>query len=971
MCFHLNIYSQFSTMSKDSLDTTSVEQDSFIRLTVSFSNFNSIITINEASNKQASDVSRLIQNQIAGLTINSNSYSPAASTSMILRGYRSFYGDNQPLILLDGLPINNAEWNNGTSGTDQSNRLMDIDPNSIESVELIKGSSARAKYGIVGGNGVIKILTKKGNQSNPLITYRARISQDQVSSLPELHSTYAQGRTDGFSFYLGPENLNRYSWGPKIEDLVYDGDSNYPFDKNGRLVQASNGASANAYDQYQFFENALNSNHSLQLNGGNKNLRYQAIVSADNREGIIPSTSFNRYNLSGSIVANLSEKWSLQLSTHLSNSRALRNQKGANLRAVMLGLLRTPASFDNSNGLLDPLNNPNSYIYDGDMHRSYNNGIYDNPYWSLNKSIHEDKVNRQLISVCNKYSLSEKLSVSLLLGYDQFKDIRVGGSDINTSSWSSFTGNAYERELKYSSQHIELSTQYDILQNNHWSVSGSLMFDYNANKSEFDINEGVELLSTDDVSISNVKNLESYNFTDENIRSGTAISLDADFKNFLTLSGSIRQDYSNKLGDDTNGFLSTGLRAELYLTNLMSRSRDYAVVNPFELKILGSIGKFGNPYGGQLGYGIYNIVDINGDGFISTGQNNSIGINNTFRSENLTAEQTVSYDLGFDMLYQPMSLQFSATYYNEKSSDLIIIDRVAPSTGYLFFENNLGSITNQGFDLSLALSPIVSKKLKWELSVRFNKNNNTVNNIGPFNSKLSLGGFSSSESIAIEGHSLGSIQGSAFLRNENNRMIIGEDGFPLVDQDRQIVADPNPDWQMYIDNQFNIGKSLSIQALIDIRQGGQMYCGTCSTLDYLGQTQVSADERGKSIIFEGVTETGVENTTSVELAPDDGNFNDFYRVRYGFGGITEMGIYNSSWLRLRSVSILYDLKNVIKLSFIESISIGIFAKNLLLLTDYPGIDPDTNLTGNAGGIGFDYYNNPATKSYGLNLNASF
>ena len=970
--------SQEIILSTDSIPVSSFYQDSLTQINVrissdvgTYSTLKQGIGTVDVSESRALDVGRQLQAQVSGLSISNNSYSPGASTRMILRGYRSLLGSSEPQIFLDGMPLDNSEWHNGLRGTDQSNRLMDIDPNSIESISVVKNSADRAQYGIVGGNGVIHIKTKKGKPSKPRFSFSSSIGLDMVTQLPALQSTYAPGRTiDGISSYRGPELVEASSWGPLIDDLVYEVDVDYPFDNNGRLVVGQNGNPANRYDPYTLFQNGLFTNNSLSVDGRSHDIQYRAQVSNNIQNGVIPTTSYERYNFSGALSLSVTEKLSLLVNTQLSTSSAIRNLKGANLNGVMLGLLRTPSTFDNTNGSSDPVSDPAAYTYqDGEQHRSYRDGIYANPYWTLNKNNHEDKVNRQVFSLSSEYKLSKNLSLAMTVGRDHYFDNRIGGTDINPAQGSVLSsGSAYERTLDFTAQYVDLSAHYNFELGDAWELSSLFRTNYHRSDAQYDIIEGISLRASGNVSVDNIEEVEAYQYGYELERFGGMASIEAKYLNLLELSGSLRQDYSNKMGASTNGFLSYGFGVGLSLTELMNKENANHIA---DIKLIGSYGLFGNYKGGsRLENSRYVSSIISGDGFISTSTLENPEVNEILRSDRLNVEETNSYDIGFAVRLNKLGLDILATYYKENSSGLIVADPLASSSGFEFVESNVGAITNSGVDLSLLMTPIEKEKIKWDLRVDFNKNRNEVTAIGR-NEELILGGFNSASSVVTIDQSYGAIYGTAFLRNDEGQMIIDESGFPLLDSERQVVSNPNPDWTMYLSNTLKIGKALSIGVLVDIKKGGEMYCGTCATLDYLGRSQLSADERGTSMVFEGVTEAGQPNTKAVELAPQSGNSSEYYRVRYGFTGVTELNVFDAGWVRLRSLSCTYDLGNLVNAGFLSRFSVGLFAENLFVISSYPSIDPETNLTGNAGGIGLDYYNNPGTKRFGFRVQASF
>ena len=243
---------------------------------------------------------------------------------------------------------------------------------------------------------------------------------------------------------------------------------------------------------------------------------------------------------------------------------------------------------------------------------------------------------------------------------------------------------------------------------------------------------------------------------------------------------------------------------------------------------------------------------------------------------------------------------------------------------------------------------------------------------------IGLNGFTSTSVDVVPGQPFSVIYGNGFQRTDGGDVVVGADGWPLVDPTKKALGDPNPDWTLGFNNNLTFG-NFSVGMLFDIRSGGDVWCGTCGIMNYFGTSQQSADERDDVVTFEGVVNTGTadepvyaENTTAVSLADPNGGVGSYYRVRYGFGGISEMNIHDASWVRLRNVSVGYDLPSTMfDNSFVGGINIQLSARNLWLSTDYPGVDPETKLTGASNGYGLDYFNMPNTKSYSATVKLSF
>lgn len=918
-------------------------------------------------NNVGNDATRLLQSKITGLNIFANSYTPGASSRMIFRGYRSANNSNQPLILLNGIPLDNSEFLNSTYGPDQSNRLIDIDPKLIESVDFIGSAAGRAKYGIVGANGVLLVQTKNSYQKKLNISYSTTLLKNQVSNLLLLQNSRAQGRIiEGDERYLGPETSNGFSWGPEISELSYDGSTDYPYDKNGRLVFDGSGPDANAYDPYDFFTNTWTQNHTMRLSKGTEKLSANIMGSYTNELGVIPTNEFTRYNGSIGLHYTPTRRLAIHANGIINSSSTSRNRKGADLSGIMLGLMRNSPTFDITNGLEDPLNNSTSYELDNGSPRSFRPSIYDNPYWSLNKNSNKGTVNRQLVQLGAKYEVNDKLSVLFNGGIDRYADIRKGGNDIIPPVFLTRYGYAYENEFIYDASNIGISSQYKLVSSDQMKVDFTLGYEFNQSGLSIDLLDGRPLVISGDVSIANAETLTKTSFFEDLKRAGGFFAVDFAYGYNLDLTASIRQDYSNQFGNETNGFTSYGLGAEYKLASLKKLDTDKSI----DIILKGSVGRFGNNAVNSVNLGPFITPSITGDGFISSFPENGLEPNDIGISNSLTAESTLAFDAGvlfniWDKLY------FDISYYSENSTGLSMIQPISSTSGLNFQYTNVGSITNNGLDITLSANPIQSKFLNWSFDVRFNNNKNVVNAINGVDSVLTMGPFVSTNSSLNIGNSYGVLMGSAFRRNENGELIIDEEGWPLSDPTQQILGDPNPDWMMFIGNEITLAKNVFISALIEIKRGGDLYCGTCGVTDYFGRSQKAISEIDAIVTFDGVTETGEQNNVAVELAPTSGTDNFFYRVRYGFGGLTEMNVYDASWVKLRNLSIGYDFSSLIGLKTIQSMKLSFVMENFILNTTYPNIDPETNLTGNNGVIGIDYYNNPGIQRYGLKLDLNF
>lgn len=924
-----------------------------------------------------------LNSKVAGVTVVSSSGSPGASSNIRIRGSVSINGGNSPLFVIDGVPIDNSSSGNGVDGVDNSNRAIDINPNDIESLTVLKGPAATALYGLRAANGAVIITTKSGQKGAPKITVSAGYTADQWNKLPERQTQFAQGQpSGGMPIYRGPETFEGFSWGPEISSLEYNGDPDYPFSSKGALVPVGdgNGTPAQAYDPYNFFVTGQTTDLNASVQGGTDNLNYYVSAGRLASEGIVPNSSFQRTSFRTRLQAQLSKKLSIGMAANYVNSGGNRLQRGSNLRGIMLGLLRNTPTFDIGDGQAgqEAADNPATYILPDGTQRSYRAGIYDNPYWVVNKNASQDNVNRIIGYASARYEFTDWLAISYKLGIDQFTDERNGAIDI-VPNW--FPGS-----VEFSSQNSRDINSDLLLQINKnitedLSLNATFGHNYWSTKVVTKSVTGQTLATPDFYHISNASDV----FAAEGIGQRDIVGLfgtaNLGYKDFLYLNISGRNDWSSALPEGNNSFFAPAFSLGFVFTEAFGMSDNKVL--PYG-KIRASWGQVGLDAPIYVTSNYFNAAVNSGDGFIPTTPYPAFGTNAFERSTQLgnaelTAELTSTLEFGVELKFLDNRIGLDLTYYDSESNGQIIAVDLPGSTGFLSFVSNSGVITNRGLEGILNLSPIRTRDFRWDIDVNFTTYQNIVESLADGVENIFLAGFTSTSSRVIAGQPYGAIFGSGFQKDPNGNTIVGDNGWPLQDITPRYMGDPNPDWIAGIRNTFSF-KGFRLSALIDIRQGGDMWCGTCGIMDYFGTSQVSADDRNNpEFTFEGVVNTGtaeepnyVPNDQSVLLANPAVGVASQYRVRYGFGGITEMTVFETSWVRLRELTLSYSVpRSVLEGLPFSAATVTLSGRNLWLSTQYPGIDPETNLTGSSNGIGLDYFNMPNTKSYGASVNLTF
>ncbi len=938
----------------------------------------------EVTNAMETNLVNALNAKVAGVNVTSSTGVPGASASVRIRGANSISRTTQPLFVIDGVPIDNNEVGNGVGGVDQSNRAIDINPNDIANLTVLKGAAATALYGVRAANGAILITTKKGATGAPRVNLTASYAWDQVNKLPDYQTTYAQGRpVDGVPTWRGPHTLDANSWGPAISDLEFstdpnhpnappasqfDPDGNYQFDRNGFLVPrgTGNGNPAVAYDPYDFFVTGNTYDVNFDIQGGSEKVRYFFSMGRNSSEGIVPKSRFTRNSIRLSTDVNLTKKLTAGFSANYVNSGGRRLERGSNLRGIMLGLLRNTPTFDIGNGKTgrDAANDPTTYIAADGTQRSYRNGIYDNPYWVVNKNFTEDNVNRVIGYITAGYEFTDWLKLTYKVGIDYYAETRDGIVDI-VPNWNpgSVAMNAYTN----TDINSDLLLQFKKTFGEKFDLGVVVGHNYFTHSFLSQNTDGFTLAAPDFLDISNASDVQSSRGINEYKLVGAFATADIAWDDWAFLNLTFRNDWSSRLPEDANTFQSYSASLGIALMELLNLESN--PIMPY-LKLRGSYGVVGNDAPVYSTTNYFNSALAGGDGFISGVQFPAFGLNAFERSgvlgnDQIVPERTSTWEFGGEAKFWQGRIGLDVTYYNALTEDIILTLEVSGASGFGNVVSNAARIRNTGWEIFGDAELIRRPNFVWNLGVNFTAYENTVEELAPGISEIGLSGFVGSTSSAVAGEPYGALYGDGYQKDENGNTIIGANGFPLQDPNEKVLADPNPEWFAGLRNTFTFfGVSLSV--LFDRREGGDMWCGTCGVMDYFGTSQLSADTRDQTIVFPGVLEDGTPNNIEVPYADPAGGINSYFFVRYGFGGLMEQNIFETSWWRLREASISYAFpKSLVEKMRLNSLSVSFIGRNLWLQTDYPGVDPETNLTGTSNGFGLDYFNNPNTRSYNL------
>jgi TonB-linked SusC/RagA family outer membrane protein len=939
----------------------------------------------QISGSGETNIIQSLSSKAAGVQITGSSGTPGSSAKITLRGNSTFTNDNQPLIVVDGVPIDNSTtqtvaadypYNEGLQGVNYANRAIDLNPNDIESVTILKGPAAAALYGVRAGAGAIIYTTKRGTYGKSQgirATYSFSIDISEVNKLPELQMTWAQGNGGGVPDSTGGYSQGTYdvadfgpdmifnsdddvswgtpnSWGPKISDLAAQG------------VRATDNLA-------EFFKTATTFTHNLSLMGGGENSSFRLSVMRLDQDGIIPNTFYDKTSVRLTSDANITAKWKMGGTVNYIASTGRRAQNGSNLSGIMLGLTRAPASFDL---------NDDQYGYEfptGQQRQFYY--VYDNPYWSVHNNVFNDKVDRVLGSAYLTWTPFKWLTGTYRIGVDVISDNRKFHWAPGAWNADEFLGEVHENNQRHAEYYGDLliTANYDFTDKINASLTLGNNLDHRYDQNLYA--RGRVINVPDLYNITNTSTL----YADEN---QTIVRTSALFYDFSVSYGDLvylnttgRNEWSSTFGPNRSNFFYPSVSLSFVFTELIPENN---ILSFGKLRLAyAQSGISPQAYTSKTYYLAPFITDgyTNGVSFPYLG-NNGFGINATLGNPDLMPERVTGKEVGADLRFFLGRFNIDFTYYNQLTTDILVLRPIAASSGFRFMQANTGEMANKGVELIVSGVPVKTSAFSWDISVNWARNKNEVLRLAEGVNEISLeSGFDDIGSYAIVGDAYGAFYGTKWVRDDNNNLVIDpSSGLPYTEPLEGNIGNPFPDWLGGLRNTFNL-KGLTLTALLDVREGQSVWNGTIARLHKIGRSAESAD-RERMYVIPGVLATGtdVDGNPIPGTEPNDVEISayDYFTNYIGDNSSVakEQSIYDGSWIRLREVGLSYKFNLKDKIPVIKALDLGFTGRNLWLKTDYPGVDPETSLLGAGSNLnGWDYFNMPGSRSYIFTLRVDF
>ena len=919
-----------------------------------------------------------------GVQVIGSGGTPGASSRILIRGASTITGENQPLIVIDGVPIDNTTYqssprdypfNENLQGVNNSNRAIDINPDDIESVTVLKGPAAAALYGQRAGNGAIIYTTKRGKLGKKGLGVKVSSSVEisQVNKMPDLHTTYAAGDWDanGNPQYVGPADPGPDGIGLTDDDIAFG----TPLSWGPRI---SSDPSLQSYDNIdEFFRNGVAYNNSVEVTGGSDRSSFRLSVADLRQSGIVPNSEFNRTSVRLTADTKLSEKVKVGATANFINSDQLAPQNGSNLAGIMLGLTRTPPSYDLSD------------YYNAQGFQKTYYVVYDNPYYTAYENPFESNVNRIMGNAYLSWIISDEWDFTYRLGIDNYADQRTQVFAIS-SFGDDIGGLGQINENRLSNRQIYgdalLTYKKDIT--DKISFSGTLGHNFFTTRFDDLFSRGREMTIPYFYNLSNTSDLYASRYTEVVKTQALFFDLNFEYDNWLFVGITGRNEWSSTFEvDEKNNFFYPSANVSVVFSELMGDLPDWFSFGKVRYSYA-QVGISPAPYNTRTYYNVPTYTDgfTNGITFPYNNLNGTptsgYAISNTLGNRGLKPERLIGNEWGINLNFWQNLLDVDYTYYRQKSVDVLLFQPVAPSSGYISNYTNSAEILNQGHELAVTFNPIRDKEWTWSITANWYKNISEVLKLAGGVDEVQVeAAFASIGSYAIVGEPLGVFYGTRYQRDGAGNVLVNANGVPLIDPVTGNVGSPLPDWQAGLRNTFT-WNNWELSFFFDFRKGGSIWNGTYARLNNFGRTSESAENRDGGFndqvyLVEGVYAPGTTDGQGNDIS---GQQNSTYLDAYTYfrtvvgdaGGAAEAFVEDVDWVRLRDLSLGYRFDFSDKNWGVEYLNLNFTARNLWLSTNYKGVDPETSLTGAGSNIGgLDYFNNPGTRSYMFGLSFGF
>lgn len=900
-----------------------------------------------------------LSGRLAGVQVTNSNGAPGASSRMIIRGASSIGSNNQPLFVVDGVPIDNSNFGSGT-GVDYGNAAASINPDDVESINVLKGPSAAALYGSRGANGVVLITSKSGKGSKGLgVSFNTNTSFESVFRQPDWQNEYGQGTKGLFSYKDGQggginDGVDE-SWGPKLDGrLLPQFDS--PVAADGTRTPTP--WIAHPDNVNQFYKTGKTYTNNIGVTGGNDKADFRLSFTNLKQNGILPNTDYKRQTVSLNAGWNLTKKLNVRATVnYVKDGSDNRNNFG--LYFIWFG-----RQVD--------MNNLKTFQKPGSIYQNnWNDNYWTNPYYLTNLSTKENQRDRMYGNISATYKLTDWLTLTGRSGTDFYEDRRK----TRTAARQAKLGTTQLYDAYNEEQIFVRESNSDFLLNatrkfGEFDITANIGGNHRSNFAQRNYMGATELAIP---RVWNMGNSRQRPVTENSFIEKTVNSLYASanlgFRNYLFVDLTARNDWSSSLPSSNRSYFYPSAAVSAILSDMFDikssilsfakiRAGIAQVGNDTDPYRLASTYKYENPWGS-----------------IPT-----LSENNALLNTELKPEITTSYEIGADIRLWQNRVGLDLTYYNKSSTDQILDVNVSNASGYLSKLLNAGKITNKGIEIQLTATPVKLDNFQWDISLNWARNKNKVISLAdnlttyqlntsynPITQATSTNSFRGLSVEARVGQPYGTFFGKGFLRAPDGQIVYDAQGYPMLDPVSRVLGNFTPDWIGGISNTFKY-KNFSLSTLIDIKHGGDIFSQSINVGRYTGVLKETTLGRETGIIGQGVVNTGT--TDNPNYVPNTKSISsEEYHHKYYLLTNNENTIFDASYVKLREVKFTYMLsaKIVKKLPF-RDIAISVVGRNLALLkSNLPHIDPETSYYNDGNLQGIENGQIPTTRSIGFNI----
>lgn len=931
-----------------------------------------------------------LSGKLAGVRI-TNTQGDVGSSRIVIRGETSIAGENQPLFIVDGIPVDNSQLNSRGVGRDFKNAIADLNPEDIQSMSVLKGPNAAALYGARAAHGAIIITTKNGKGQKGLgVTGHVSTQVSFAANLPEFQNLYGQGAGGRFSYVdgkgAGVNDGVDESWGPRLDAGLLIPQFDSPVDANGNRTATPWVSNPNNVND--FFRTGFTSNYGVAIAKADDKYQFRISYNNEHQKSIVPGASTNKtnftlntdYKLAKWVSVGATANYILYSAPSLPGS-AMASGSNARSNSTMLQFLWFGRQV-------------NTASLKEDYSRNWNSSYYSNPYWNAYYNTQSQDRHRLIGDFHLAFHLLDGLDLRLRTSTDWYNDKRKSKVKWGTSGTP--YGNYSEENYTVQENNTEAVLTYQKQISQDWNVDALVGFNVRNKKYEYNYQAAPRLAVPDLYTLTNSRDqLTSSNDFYRLRQYGVYASATVNYKNWAYLSLTGRNDWSSTLPVGNNSYFYPSVTASVLLNEALgftSRQVNY-------LKLRGGwsqVGADADPY--QLA----NVYDIQ----TAFNGNPMLTASTTGKNPNLKPEQTNSTEIGLEGSFFDNRLHLDFSYYQTDSKNQILSLATSAASRYTSQVRNAGHIRNRGYEVQLGIVPIRKAGFEWRADINYSSNRSKVIKLDDEGLITSYQLYSSGIQILAQvGESYGTLFGSSYTRDDKGNVVVDANGLPKISSTSKVLGHFQPDWQGGITNTFRY-KRFTFSFLVDASFGGKIFSNTNKTGIYTGvlastlpgrdaehgglwyyknggvNEQIAAPQYTTSadglyyaningeqtrvyqdgIIVNGVTESGEKNNTVVSAE-------NYYHRLYS---IAEANVFSASYVKLREVSFTYQLPVSLarKLS-LQDISVALTARNLWIIhKDAPNIDPEVAITsGNAQGV--EAYSLPTTRQIGLNLTVKF